>query len=187
MTQPAVRRTDALRNRERILDAARTAFADAGAEVSMAEIARRSGVGSATLYRNFATRRDVLEALYVDEVDTVCAASSTVEGDTAADRFVTWLHRFFDYAASKRYVATELLAHVDRSDTVFTASRDRVMAAGAPLLSAAQDAGGISSAIDLAQILDLVVAVAKIPGDPAYLEPILDTVLAGLRQDAAGG
>jgi AcrR family transcriptional regulator len=182
MTQPAARRTDAVRNRERILEAARSAFADSDAEVSMAEIARRSRVGSATLYRNFATRRDLLEALYIDEVDAVCTAGSTVEGESAADRLMAWLHRFFEFVVSKRYVATELLAHVDRSDVVFTASRDRVLSAGAPLFFAAQNAGEIGAAIELEQILDLVVAIAKIPGESAYLEPIFRTALAGLRR-----
>jgi AcrR family transcriptional regulator len=181
MTQPAARRSDAVRNRERILEVARGALAGADGEVSMAEIARRSGLGSATLYRNFATRRDLLEALYVDEVDAVCAAASTVEGEGAADRFLTWLHRFSDFVTGKRHVAAELLAHVERTDAVFTASRDRVEAAGAPLLAAAQHAGEIGTALDLAQVLDLVVGIAKIPGERAYLEPILDTALAGLR------
>jgi AcrR family transcriptional regulator len=187
MTTPAsAKRTDAVRNRERILRAAREAFADDRADVSMAEIVRRSGVGSATLYRNFATRRDLLEALYVDEVDAVCAAASTIQGDSTADRLVAWLHRFFGYVTSKRHVATELLTHTEREDAVFTASRDRVLAAGAPLFSAALDAGDIRTAMDLGQILDLVVAIAKIPGEPAYLEPILDTALVGLRSSPSG-
>jgi AcrR family transcriptional regulator len=64
----------------------------------MAEVARRSGVGPATLYRNFATRRDLLEALLVDEV---CAAAATVEGDSPEDRLTTWLRRFFSYVTTK--------------------------------------------------------------------------------------
>ena len=122
------------RNHERILQAARSAFADAEAEVSMAEIVRRSGVGSATLYRNFASRRDLLEALYVD---AVCAAASAVDGEGAGARFTAWLHRFFQYFKSKRHVAAELLEHADSTSPVFGASRDRVLAAGAPLLHAA--------------------------------------------------
>jgi AcrR family transcriptional regulator len=184
--QPPPRRADAARNRERIRDAARAAFADPEADVSMAEIARRSGIGSATLYRNFASRRDLLEALYVDEVDAVCAAALTIGGDSAGDRFTAWLHRFFQYFTSKRYVAAELLEHVDRTSPVFGASRDRVLAAGTPLLRAAQDAGEVQSDLSLDQILDMIVAIAKIPGDPAYLEPILHTALAGLRQPVSG-
>ena len=57
------RRADAERNRDKILAAARAAFAGSGAQVSMAEISRRAGVGMATLYRNFPSRRELLEAL----------------------------------------------------------------------------------------------------------------------------
>ncbi|HTU97078.1 MAG TPA: helix-turn-helix domain-containing protein, partial [Solirubrobacteraceae bacterium] len=59
------RRADAERNREKILAAARAAFADPDADVSMAEISRRADVGMATLYRNFSNRRELLEALYI--------------------------------------------------------------------------------------------------------------------------
>src|SRR6202167_5830640 len=92
---PPSKRADAPRNRQRILEAARTAFPATGAETSMAEIARRSGIGQATLYRNFATRRQLVEALLAGEVDEVCAAAATVEGDSPEDRLTTWLRRFF--------------------------------------------------------------------------------------------
>ena len=75
----APRRADAQRNREKILAAAREAFADPAAEVSMAEVSRRAGVGMATLYRNFPGQRELLEALYVDEVDAVVAAAETLD------------------------------------------------------------------------------------------------------------
>lgn len=180
--QPPARRADAERNRDKILEAARIAFADPGADVSMAEIARRSGVGSATLYRNFASRRELLEALYVDEVDAVCDAASTIEGDTPGARFTAWLHRFFVYFTSKRHVAAELLEHSDRDSPVFGASRDRVLAAGQPLLHAAQDSREVQADLTLEQTLDLVVAIGKIRGDRTYLEPILRAALGGLRQ-----
>jgi AcrR family transcriptional regulator len=180
---PPSKRADAARNRQRILEAARKAFADAGAETSMAEIARRSGVGAATLYRNFATRRDLLEALLVDEVDEVCAAAATVEGDSPGDRLTTWLRRFFQYVTTKRPVVIELLEHVDRTDPVFQ-SRGRMLAAGEPLLSAAQDAGQIARDLELDQVLDLVVAIAKISGSPEYRQPILDAAIAGLHCSA---
>jgi AcrR family transcriptional regulator len=150
----------------------------------MAEVARRSGVGPATLYRNFATRRDLLEALLVDEVDEVCAAAATVEGDSPEDRLTTWLRRFFSYVTTKRPVVLGLLEHTGTTDPVFK-TRDRMLAAGQPLLSAAQDAGQIASDLDLDldldQILDLVVAIAKIPGTPQYRQPFLDAALAGLH------
>jgi AcrR family transcriptional regulator len=177
---PRAKRADAARNRQRILDAARTAFAAGGAETSMAEIARTSGVGQATLYRNFATRHQLLEALLADEVDEVCAAAATIEGDSPGERLTAWLRRFFQYVTGKRPVVLGLLEHTDTTDPVFN-SRNRMLAAGQPLLTAAQDAHEIAGDLDLDQILDLVVAIAKIPGALEYRQPILDSALAGLR------
>jgi AcrR family transcriptional regulator len=174
------KRADAARNRQRILDAARAAFAATGPETSMAAVARRSGVGPATLYRNFATRHELLEALLVDEVDEVCAAAATVEGDSPGNRLATWLRRFFQYVTTKRPVVLGLLDHTDRTDPVFATSRGRMLAAGRPLLSAAQDAHQIAGDLDLDQILDLVIAIAKIPGPLEYRRPILDAALDGL-------
>ncbi len=87
----AARRADAERNRGKIL-AARTAFADPDAEVSMAEISRRAGVGLATLYRNFPGRQELLEALYTGEVNAVCEAAVIIDGETPGAALVIWLH-----------------------------------------------------------------------------------------------
>jgi AcrR family transcriptional regulator len=178
---PATRRVDAERNRERILDAARGAFADPDADVSMAEISRRAGVGSATLYRNFANRRELLEALYVDEIDAVCQAAATITGDSPEAILVAWLRRFYAYFTSKRFVAAELLEHADRYDPVFGAGRARVLNASRPLLRTAQESGEIRTDLTLEQILDMVAAIAKIPGDAGYREPILRAALDALR------
>lgn len=175
------RRADAERNRDKILAAARAAFADPDAQVSMAEISRRAGVGMATLYRNFPGRRELLEALYTDEVDAVCEAAETVDGETPGAALVAWLHRFFAFYASKRHVASELLTHVDSSNPMFGQNRARVLEAGRPLLVAAQRTNEVRDDLTLEQVLDMVAAVATIPGDPRYLEPILQTALDGLR------
>ena len=178
---PPARRADAERNREKILVASRAAFAEPDADVSMAEIAQRAGVGMATLYRNFPGRRELLEALYTDEVDTLCAAAESVGGDTPGARFAVWLRWFFAYFTSKRHIASELLQHADSDDPVFGRNRARVLAAGQPLLAAAQHAHEVRDDLTLEQILDLIVAMAKIHGDAEYLEPILETALDGLR------
>ena len=175
------RRADAERNRDKILTAARTAFADPDAEVSMAEISRRAGVGMATLYRNFAGRRELLEALYTDEVDAVCKAAETIDGKTPGAVLVAWLHRFFAFTTSKRHIAAELLKQTDRSDPLFENNRTRVIAAGRPLLAAAQHAREVRDDLILEQILDMIVAIATIHGDTGYTEPILQTALDGLR------
>jgi len=178
------RRADAERNRDKILAAARSAFADPEAEISMAEISRRAGVGMATLYRNFPGRRELLEALYTDEVNAVCNAAETSGGETPGAILEAWLHRFFAFATSKRHIAAELLEHTDRSDPIFGGNRARVMAAGRPLLAAAQRARQIRDDLTLEQVLDMVIAIATIHGDSRYLEPILQTALDGLRPAA---
>ena len=178
------RRADAERNRDKILAAARSAFADPEAEVSMAEISRRAGVGMATLYRNFPGRRELLEALYTDEVNAVCKAAETIDGETPGATLAAWLHRFFAFITSKRHIAAELLKHTDRSNPLFDNNRARVLAAGRPLLAAAQHAHEVRDDLTLEQVLDMVIAIATIHGDTRYLEPILQTALDGLRPPA---
>ena len=178
---PAARRVDAERNRERILDAARVAFADPDADVSMAEISRRAGVGSATLYRNFPSRRELLEALYVDEIDAICQAAATISGENPEAILRAWLRGFYAFVTSKRFVAAALLEHTDRDDPMFGAGRVRVVDASHPLLRAAQDSGQVRADLTLDQILDMVAAIAKIPGGADYREPILRAALDALR------
>lgn len=178
---PSPKRADAQRNRDKILAAARTAFGEAGADVSMAEVSRRAGVGMATLYRNFPGRRELLEALYADEVNALCEAATAVEGETAGARLDAWLRRFFTYFTTKRPIASELLQHVDHDDPVFDTNRARVLAAGGPLLAAAQAAGEIRDDLTLEQVLDLTIAVGRVDGAPDYVEPILRAALDGLR------
>jgi AcrR family transcriptional regulator len=176
-----VKRADAERNRDKVLAAARTAFADPQAQVSMAEISRRAGVGMATLYRNFPGRRELLEALYTEEVNAVCEAAETLDAETPGAMLTAWLHRFFAFFTNKHHIASELLKHTDSRNPVFSDSRARVIAAGRPLLAAAQHAHDVRDDLTLEQTLDMIIAIATIHGDPGYLEPILQTTLDGLR------
>jgi AcrR family transcriptional regulator len=174
------RRSDAERNRDKILTVARGAFAESEAEVSMAEISRRAGVGMATLYRNFPGRRELLEALYTEEVDAICQAAAT-GGPTPGASLVSWLRELFAFFASKRHIAAELLKHTDSGDPLFGGSRARVVAAGQPLLAAAQHAREVRGDLTIDQVLDLVHAIARIDGDISYVEPILQVAFDGLR------
>ena len=176
-----VRRTDAERNRDKIITVARAAFADPEAAVSMAEISRRAGVGMATLYRNFPGRRELLEVLYSEEVDAICQAAETPAGQTPGARLVSWLRQLFAFFASKRHIASELLKHTDSSDPVFGGGRARVIAAGQPLLAAAQQAREVRDDLTLEQVLDLIHAIATIRGDTGYVQPILQAALDGLH------
>jgi len=175
------RRADAERNRDKILAAARSAFAEPEAEVSMAEVSRRAGVGMATLYRNFPGRQELLEALYTDEVNAICKAAEPNKDESKGAALLGWLDQFFAFVTSKRHIGAELLEHTDSSNPVFHDSRAQVFAAARPLLAAAQRAREVRGDLVLEQILDMIIAIAKIPGDPGYVRPILQAALDGLR------
>ena len=95
-----------------------------------------------------------------------------------------WLRLFFRFVTSKRPIASGLLEHTERSDPLFDDSRARVLAAGRPLLTAAQRAHDIREDLTLEQVFDLVIAVAAIRGGAGYREPILQAALDGLRPAA---
>jgi AcrR family transcriptional regulator len=178
------RRAAAARNRDKILATARIAFADPEGEISMAEIARRAGVGMATLYRNFSSRRELLEAVFIDEIDAVCDAALTVEADTPGAAFVAWLRVVLAFVPNKRAIVSQLLEHADytdHNDPLLQTHRARALDAGVPLLTAAQDADEIRADLTFQQIIDMINAIAKIPAGPDYLEPMFQTLLDGLR------
>ena len=148
----------------------------------MAEVARRAGVGMATLYRNFPGKMHLLEALFVDEVDEVCAAAAVTRGRTAGDRLSQWLRQFFDFAFARNAVATELIAQSGGVDNpLFNDDRNKFCAAGRPLLASAQSSGEFRTDLDIGQMLDLMVAVARVHGDATYVRPIAEAAIDGLR------
>src|ERR1700742_3062983 len=87
------KRADARRNYELLVEAARDAFGEGGVGASLEDIARRAGVGIGTLYRHFPTRQDLFEAVYVNEVVTLCQSADGLEALPAWDSLVSWLHR----------------------------------------------------------------------------------------------
>jgi hypothetical protein len=123
----------------------------------------------------------LLEALYVDEIEEICAAAEASGSDSPGDALVDWLRRFYDYFTSKLPLADELLASVDPDAPVFETGYTQVHDAGRPLLEAAQEAGEIRDDLTLEQILGLVGAVGKIPGSPEHRGPILEAALDSLR------
>jgi AcrR family transcriptional regulator len=181
MPSSPTRQAQAERNRDTILAAARTAFAEQDVEISMAEISRRAGVGMATLYRNFPGRRELLEALCIDEVKDVCKAAETVQGETPGERLDAWLYQFFTFFNNNHHIA-ELLKHTsDDAAPFLETTRTRVLAAGRPLLLAAQQTHEIRDDLTLEQVVRMIIAIATIHSDPNYVEPILRTALDGLR------
>src|SRR5918995_1306509 len=84
------KRADARRNYEKVLAAAREAFAEGGESTSLEGIARRAGVGIGTLYRHFPNRQALLEALYVDEVDEICRSADELEDAEPWEALSAW-------------------------------------------------------------------------------------------------
>ena len=176
------KRADARRNYEKVLAAARGAFAECGESTSLEEIARRAGVGIGTLYRDFPTRQALLEALYVDEVEDLCRSAAGLDGGDPWDALNRWLERFIAYLATKRALHHELLNYMDQDAELFNTSRALLYAAGEPLLARAQRAGVVRPDVDVPGVLQLVMGIAKIPTtDPAQTEQMLRIALDGLR------
>jgi AcrR family transcriptional regulator len=181
-TSPRPMRADARRNCDKVLAAARDAFAEGGASTSLEEIARRAQVGIGTLYRHFPNRQALLEAVYLDEVEQLCQSACDFADLEPWDAFVGWLHRFVDYIGTKQALAHELLDYVDRDAALFKCSRDALYAAGEPLLKRAQDARAVRADTDLSEILQMIGGIAKIPATaPGQIDHILDIALDGLR------
>ena len=180
ITRP--KRADARRNYEKVLAAARGAFAEGGESTSLEEIARRAGVGIGTLYRHFPTRQALLEALYVDEVDEVCRSAAELDGSDPWEALNTWFERFIAYLATKRALAHELLNYMEMDAPLFQACRASLFAAGEPLLARAQEAGAARPDVTFAEVMQMVMGIAKIPtADQAQVEHILRIALDGLR------
>ena len=106
-------RADGRRNRELLIAAAAELIARDGAQASLEEIARRAGVGSATLHRHFASRRALLEAVFRDGVAQLCARATAQPGVDPGAELATWLEDLTVYSATHRGLTTALLAGPD--------------------------------------------------------------------------
>src|SRR6201999_4151648 len=126
ITRP--KRADARRNYDKVIAAAREAFAEGGTSTSLEEIARRAEVGIGTLYRNFPNRQALLEAVYVDEVESLCRSAAEFDGLAPWDAFVAWMHRLVGYLATKQALAHELLEYTDRDAPLFQTCRAALFA-----------------------------------------------------------
>ncbi|MGW4483000.1 TetR/AcrR family transcriptional regulator [Amycolatopsis sp. NPDC004368] len=134
-------RSDARDNRDRILTAAREVFAADGLDVPMREIARRAGVGPATLYRHFPTKEDLAGAAFADQLD-VCRRIVD-EGLTSPDAwtgFCQVIERLFDVHARDRGFTAAFLSRYPRAFD-FTTTRDAALASFATLAQRAKTAG----------------------------------------------
>jgi AcrR family transcriptional regulator len=176
------KRADARRNYEKVLAAAREAFAEGGDSTALEEIARRAGVGIGTLYRHFPNRQALLEALYVNEVEEVCRSAAELDGGDPWEGLEAWFERLIGYLATKQALAGELLNYVGSDAALFRVCRTSLYDAGEPLLKRAQEAGVVRQDVEFPEVMQMVIGIAKIPaGDPSQVAHILRIALDGLR------
>ncbi|MFG3288064.1 TetR/AcrR family transcriptional regulator [Streptomyces sp. NPDC048179] len=171
-------RKDAARNYDALITAAREAFAEHGADVSLEDVARRAGVGIGTLYRNFPTRRDLFESVYADEVNALCATAVELSELEPWEALTVWLNRFTGYMVTKRAVREALN---DESE-IFSACRDSMYAAGGPLLERAQKAGVARTDMEFGDLLRMVSGIAATAfEDAAQRDRVMSIALDGVR------
>ena len=179
------KRADALRNYEKLVAAAREAFTEADRSASLEDIARRAGVGIGTLYRNFPTRSDLVQAVYVDEVEALSRSAAELAVLEPWEALTSWLQRFVGYVATKQALAEELFAIAERDDAVFAGCRAMLHGAGEPLLRRAQEEGIVRPDVAIDEVVRMVGGIAKIPtDDPADIQRLLAVALDGLRYRA---
>lgn len=143
-----------------------------------AAAARRAGVGPATLYRNFPTREDLIEAVYVAEVDSLCQhALQLGEAEEPWPALVAWVRHFITYMATKRV----LLDALDRESGAFRACRQALYDFGGPLLTLAQESGDADPDVSIDDVMRFVIGVTGSPfGSDGQRERILGMATAGI-------
>jgi AcrR family transcriptional regulator len=186
-SQPAQRRprTDALRNRERILDVAKGAFTRHGADASLDDIAKQAGVGAGTLYRHFPTRDALIEAVYRSEVEKLAAAA---HGFAAAmppvEALRAWLLLFVDYIAAKHIIAPALNSVAGGPSRLYEGSRSVVQGVLDQLVKRAKKSGDVRRDVEASDLLRAVIGVSYVASGGDWQQSarrLVDILMAGSR------
>ncbi|MFJ1969424.1 TetR/AcrR family transcriptional regulator [Streptomyces sp. NPDC087903] len=178
-------RADARRNRDRLLEVARTAFAAEGVAVPLDEIARRAGVGPGTLYRHFPTKESLLEAVVRERVRRlVDRAQALRHAEDPAAALVTVLDQVVEDAAEKADLVDMLAGAGVEVRTALATDVTRLHEAIGHLLARAQESGAVRGDIgiaDLMAVLGGVLYALRNLGGGAAREPVLAILYDGLR------
>jgi AcrR family transcriptional regulator len=175
-------RADARRNYERLLDEARTAFAEFGVDASLDDIARRAGVASGTLYRHFPTRLDLVEAVLADQIAKLAELGRVLlDSDDVVDAVRAWLGATIAHGMTYRGLAAEVMNSALSSE-VLSELHGQLFEVGAALLDRAFQAGAIV-AVDEADVLGMAGGIAwAARDDAAQADRLLSLLMNGLRQ-----
>ncbi|MBW4091362.1 MAG: TetR/AcrR family transcriptional regulator [Proteobacteria bacterium] len=178
-------RTDALRNREHLLAAAKAVFSVGGPDASLEAVARRAGVGIGTLYRHFPTREALFEAVYRREVEQLADLAERLRADAApVEALRRWLRSNVEFVATKKGMAAALALAAPGSSELSAYSMERLTAAVGMLLERAAAAGEIRGDIGPEDLLRTLVGMCIIhdrPGWQASVLRLVDVFVDGLR------
>ncbi|MGE0830737.1 MAG: TetR/AcrR family transcriptional regulator [Hyphomonadaceae bacterium] len=178
-------RADSERNRRLLLETAKAAFAQKGAEVSLDEIARAAGVGIGTLYRHFPTREALLQDVYRDETERLFAsAEKLAETLPPVEALRKWMRHFLQYFATKQMVLEALTAMVGPDAKLHGASGAQVEGAITLLVRNAEKSGALKFDIAPLDLLRAVIGVSTagaLPGWEKAAYKVIDILIEGAR------
>lgn len=178
-------RSDAQRNRERILETAKAAFTRHGSEASLDEIARQAGVGAGTLYRHFPTRGALIEAVYRSEVEKLAAAGRSFAAVMPPiEALRSWMLLFVDYIAAKHIIAPALNSIVGGPSRLYKDSRSLIQGAMDELVKRAKKSGEVRRDIDASDLLRAVLGVSYVGSGDDWQQSakrLVDILIAGSR------
>jgi len=162
-------RADAEKNRSQILTVARDVVAEHGVDASMRDIARRAGVGLATLLRHFPTREALFEALLCTHLDALTQRAAELERSTAADEaLLSWFRKLVEFTQSSRGVVAMMAAAHTNPDSALYASCAAVHSAGARLLLRAQGEGTARVDMNGDDLFALITALGWAADQPSF-------------------
>lgn len=175
------RRADAQRNYELLLAAAKEIFDEQGVDAPLDDVARRAGVGNATMYRHFPTRRELIIAVYADEVTELCARGEALLGEMpAGDALFDWLRMFVAHVATKRELALVLADdHDGQRSALFRRWHEAMHSTASALLARAQQAGAVRAEVSASDLLALANGTALTGVDSDQTERLLLLVRHG--------
>jgi AcrR family transcriptional regulator len=178
-------RSDARRNREKLLRAAAELFATGGADVALETIARAAGVGIGTLYRHFPTRDELIEAVYLEEVDQLCNAADELLAEAPADEALArWMDRFVVYAVRKRGLSGALKSIAAANTQLVPNTRGRLLATIERFLEDGRRTGRIRADVDGEDVLRAMSAAWYLPESDRWAADatrLLGLLIDGLR------
>jgi len=179
-------RADSVRNRERVLIAAKAVFAAGGPAGSLEAVARQAGVGVGTLYRHFPTREALFEAVYRNEVEQMVELAERLGTDLPPlEALVRWMHANVEFVATKKGMSAALAVAVHASSGLMAYSMDRLSRALETLRRRAVDAGAIRADISAEDILRTIVGLCYTHDKPGWQGTVLrlvDVFVDGMRR-----